>query len=171
MMNMVAAWLPWFEIWCGLLMLLGWELHHRRGHQPLVRRFTFMILHRALEWQTQVVHPFAIWYLTVVVDQAKCESAARSFRIAFCWAVPSCSLGQNILCVYGRRSPCLLRWISVKKWPFVRARVMFHSGALPFSPMKEADKGTVIPSGRGVDGRPQLLARWGALPLPLPAAP
>jgi len=49
LMNMVAAWLPWFEVWCGLLMLLGLGVRATATVMSLLLgAFTFMILHRAL---------------------------------------------------------------------------------------------------------------------------
>ncbi len=49
-MNIVAAWLPWFEVWCGLLLLLGVGIRVSAGSvAALLLGFTGMILWRALQ--------------------------------------------------------------------------------------------------------------------------
>lgn len=49
-MNIVAAWLPWFEVWCGLLLVLGVGVRVSAfSLGALLVAFTGMILWRALQ--------------------------------------------------------------------------------------------------------------------------
>lgn len=49
-MNIVAAWLPWFEVWCGLLLVLGIGVRTAAATVGgLLLAFTGMILWRAVQ--------------------------------------------------------------------------------------------------------------------------
>ena len=49
-MNVVAAWLPWFEVWCGCLLVLGIGVRTTAATVgTLLFAFTGMILWRALQ--------------------------------------------------------------------------------------------------------------------------
>lgn len=49
-MNVVASWLPWFEVWCGFLLVLGIGVRASAASLgALLIAFTAMILWRALQ--------------------------------------------------------------------------------------------------------------------------
>ena len=49
-MNLVAAWLPWFEVWCGVLLVLGAGIRTAAATVGgLLLAFTGMILWRAMQ--------------------------------------------------------------------------------------------------------------------------
>ena len=49
-MNVVAAWLPWFEVWCGLLLMLGVAIRACAfSLGALLVAFTSMVSWRALD--------------------------------------------------------------------------------------------------------------------------
>lgn len=49
-MNVVAAWLPWFEVWCGLLLMLGVGVRASAlSLGALLVAFTSMVSWRALD--------------------------------------------------------------------------------------------------------------------------
>ena len=58
-LNCIAAWLPWFEVFCGLLLLLGVAV---RGTAltlaVMLVPFTLLVLHRALLLQAAQAIPF-----------------------------------------------------------------------------------------------------------------
>ena len=106
-MNVVAGWLPWFEVWCGLLLVLGVGVRTAAARVGgLLLAFTGMILWRAVQ-----VHAAG----DIAFCDIQFDCGCGTGEVVVCY-----KLVQNSLVTLGSFGLAFIKEHRLALWPHVR---------------------------------------------------